>query len=384
MVCQSLFSNAAPAGGVAPAETLTAMLDIALNPGTAHGTALYNLQPAVAPFQPTLTSAPNDWTLSVEYSGGGLSYPEMPAVDAQGNIWVPNAVSPGTLTELSPTGAVLSPAQGYSGGGLNNPFASAVDLAGNVWSANFGNNSVSEHASTGAALSPAMGYVAAGLAEPNAIAVDALGQVFTTNQNNSVTKLSNSGAAIATILNGGLNDGFAVAVDASQNIWVANMDGSSVSKFSNAGTAATTVGYSGGGLSAPVWVAVDAAGDAWLANADSSTVSEFNSSGGARSAGDNIPAPASSLAIDGSNTSWPTNADGSISHLSSSGVLIGPATGYTSPNLTAGVGLVIDGSGNVWSTDIYVDSVFQFVGVATPVVTPLAKAVQLSKLGARP
>ena len=230
VVCQSLFSKATPTGGIAPAETLTAMLDVALNPGTTNGTALYNLQPAVAPFQPTLTSVPSDWTLSVEYSGGGLSYPEMPAVDAQGNIWVPNAVSPGTLTELSPTGAILSPDQGFSGGGLNNPFASAVDLAGNVWSANFGNSSVSAHASTGAALSPASGYVATGMVQPNAIAVDVLGQVFTTNQNNSVTKLSNAGVGLATIQNGGLNGGFAVAVDASQNIWVANSNGSSVSK----------------------------------------------------------------------------------------------------------------------------------------------------------
>jgi hypothetical protein len=62
--CGSLFSLATPTGGAAPNETVGALLNIAKNP-TAEVVPLYVLSPPIAPFQPTLASAPADWTLTI-------------------------------------------------------------------------------------------------------------------------------------------------------------------------------------------------------------------------------------------------------------------------------------------------------------------------------
>ena len=91
-----------------------------------------------------------------------------------------------------------------------------------------------------------------------------------------------------------------------------------------------------------------------------------------------------SIAVDGSNTIWTANADGSISHLSNTGAAISPATGYIASGATAEVGIAIDGSGNVWTSDNYVNSIFEYIGAASPVAVPLQAAVKNNLLGKRP
>jgi hypothetical protein len=63
-VCGTLFLDVTPAGGIAPTNTVDAILNIAKNP-TQNVTGLFNLSPAGGPFQPTLAVAPPDWTVSV-------------------------------------------------------------------------------------------------------------------------------------------------------------------------------------------------------------------------------------------------------------------------------------------------------------------------------
>jgi hypothetical protein len=46
--------------------------------------------------------------------------------------------------------------------------------------------------------------------------------------------------------------------------------------------------------------------------------------------------------------------------------------------------IAIDPSGNVWAPDILGTRVWEFVGAATPVVTPLAVGVKNNMLGTRP
>lgn len=383
--CSSLFASATPPGGTAPTDTLTAMLNIARNPGL-NVQNLYFIPPPKGTFQPSLTGSPNDWTLSIQYSGGGLNAPQLPAVDAAGNIWVPNAVDPGTLSEFSPVGAPLTTTAGYTGGGLSYPFAVAADLSGNVWAANEGNASVSKHTSNGTALSGVNGFTAAGLRYPYAIALDGVGNVFTSNGNNTVSKLSSTGAALAQFAGGGLDIPFAVAIDGAQNVWIANSGASnSVSKFTNSGTAASVTGFTGGGLFGPVGVALDAGGNSWVANFNNASTSELNSTGTPLSgAGFVTPNDVSAVAVDGSNTVWTANADGSVSHLSNTGASLSPSTGYISAAATGEVGLVVDASGNVWTTDNFVNSLFEYVGAATPAVVPLQAAVKNNLLGQRP
>jgi hypothetical protein len=392
--CTNLFSAATPPGGTAPTDTLSAMLDIARNPGS-NVSALFQIAPAKGLFQPSLSGAPNDWTLSVEYTGGGLFAPQLPAIDASGNIWVPNAVDPGTLSEFSPLGEPLAGANGFSGGGLSYPQAVAVDLNGNVWSANEGVSSVSEHTSGGTALSGASGFTATGLSTQYAIALDAAGNVFTANSNSTVTKLNAAGTSTGQFTNGGLNVGYSVAIDSSQNVWIANAGplltpGDSVSKFSNTGTSASLSGFTGGGLNGPVSIAIDAVGNAWAGNFNAASVSKLSTTGSPLSGGGyTTPAPVSGLAVDGSNTVWTANTDGSISHLSNSGSAISPATGYLAAAATGEVGIAIDASGNVWTTDAWPNSsgqysLFEYIGAAGPTSVPLQQALKSNLLGQRP
>jgi hypothetical protein len=61
-VCSALFAAARPAGGSAPTNTLDAALDIALNPSN-NVAALFSLITPAAPFEPSLGSAPANWSL---------------------------------------------------------------------------------------------------------------------------------------------------------------------------------------------------------------------------------------------------------------------------------------------------------------------------------
>ncbi|WP_188554901.1 NHL repeat-containing protein [Edaphobacter dinghuensis] len=386
--CSQLFSLATPPGGTTPTDTLSAMLDIALNPGN-NVAQLSAVQSATKVFQPALAGAPSDWTLSIEYTGGGLNLPQLLAVDGSGNIWVPNSAGfPGVLSEFSPVGAPLSGANGFTGGGLNEPFAVAVDTSGNIWSANYAGG-VSEHTSAGVPLSGTLGFTYSGLVNPVALAIDTVGDVFTANSNNTVTKLNPSGTPVAQIT-GGLNNPYAVAIDTAQNVWVANYGANSISKFNNAGAPFSASGYTGG-MSQPSGIAIDRNGNAWVANFNRASVSELSSTGVllSGSSGYATSAPASSVAIDGDNTVWTANTDGSISRLSASGGSISPLkTGYVSPAATAEVGIALDASGNVWTTDDTLGagngSIFEYIGAGAPTVTPLQFAVKNKTIGRRP
>lgn len=383
--CTQLFSLATPSGGTAPSDTLSALLDIALHPGN-NVAQLSALQPATPLFTPALAGAPDDWTLSVEYTGGGLNLPQLLAVDATGNLWVPNAGYPGTLSEFSPTGDPLSGASGFSGGGLSDPLAVAVDANGNIWTANQGNGSVSKHTSSGTPLSPTSGFTAAGMVNPVALALDAAGDIFTANSNNTITKLNAAGTAVASFKQGGLDAPYAVAIDASQNVWVANSGtGNSVSRFNNTGSPANQTGFTGN-MSQPVGIAIDANGNAWVANFNQPSVTKLSSAGSLLSPGTGYttPAPVSAVAVDGANTLWTANTDGSISHLSATGASLSPATGYISANATGEVGIALDASGNVWTSDNYINSIFEYVGAAAPTVRPLQLAIKNKTLGQRP
>ena len=379
VACSRLF-QATTVGGTAPHDTLAAILNIAQQPGLDLHTLTLS-----GPYQPSLAGQPNDWTLSVEYTGGGLNFGQLIAADAGGNIWVPNAINPGTLSKFSPVGEPISGSSGFTGGGLSYPQGVAVDQGGNVWAVNVGNNTVSKHNGSGVAVSSA-GYTASGLNLPYALALDSNGNVFTANGNNTVTKLSASGTAVGQFQQGGLDFPYALAVDSPQNVWVANYGYSNnVSKFSNSGTAASSTGFTGGGVNGAVGIALDAQGNAWVASFDKPVVSKFGQDGSPLSgSGYSIPAGGASIVVDGDNTVWTANMDGSISHLSSTGAAISPSTGYISNGATAEVGIAIDLSGNVWTSDNYVNSVFEYIGAAAPTVVPLQVALKNNLIGKRP
>ena len=93
---------------------------------------------------------PTDWTLALNFTGGGLYSPQGIAIDASGNVWVTDFYSSagvnsgnGSVSELNVSG---NPASGspFTGGGLGNPSSIAIDASGNVWVANYTGHSVTE------------------------------------------------------------------------------------------------------------------------------------------------------------------------------------------------------------------------------------------------
>jgi streptogramin lyase len=206
--CGTLFEDAPNAAGtVYPIDTITAMMNIARSPGRNVG----NLLRIVAPnpvFQPALNVnfPPNDWTVAITYTGGGLSTPTSIAADATGAVWIANSGN-SSVTKLSPAGAPIS-----GSSGLSAPSAIAIDTNGNAWVANAGNN--------------------------------------------TVAKL-NSALSSDTVYSGnGLNAPASIAIDGSGNIWVSNTGANPVSAFTGSGGVLPGSPYSGAGTSAPVSVAV--------------------------------------------------------------------------------------------------------------------------------
>jgi sugar lactone lactonase YvrE len=270
--CGTLFSNTTY--GTAPTDTTTAAIHIAQNPG-GNVTALIGLATNTSPFQPFISSA-NDFSLGINYAGGGLSFPDGIAIDGTGNAWVAD-VSSNAVTEISSAGAFLSGTNGYTGGGLADPLAIAIDNSGNAWVANDG-GAVTEISSTGALLSGTNGYTAGGVNQPQGIALDGLGDAWVTNAGRgSVTKLSNAGAPLSGAngyTGGGLSVPLAIAIDGSGNAWVADELGDAVIKLSSTGTILSGAnGYTG--VNEPDGIAVDGSGNVWVSDAAGNSVTEI-------------------------------------------------------------------------------------------------------------
>jgi hypothetical protein len=390
--CGRLFTAATPAGGVAPTDTVAAALDISRNPSHNAG-SIYSTYSAVGPYQPTLSSAPSDWTMSINYASTAFTTPSDLAIDSQGNAWVvstPGSSSTSVVSVLnfngiaasypqsgstyahvaldpfddpwltntlssnvveltnSGTRATLNP---FSGAGISGPGPLAFDGYGDAWVANNG-PTMSKLSPNGAALSPSAGYSTGGVSGPVGIALDTTGNAWIADSaGNEVTVLSNSGVQVpgSPYTGGGLDGPFALAIDSTGGAWVANRTGSSLSRFSNSGSPITGSPYYGAGMNAPIGLALDGLGNVWLVNSGSNSISEFLSSGRAQSG----------------------------------------AGGYGSSALSNPYKLAIDRSGSVWVANLGgalngASKITQMVGIAAPVVTPLSLAIQNNALNQRP
>jgi len=394
--CSTLFSNATN-NGVQPADTATAALNIAHYPG-ANVANLFGLQTPDSPFQPMLPTAPNDFTIAVSYTGAGLNSPVPVAIDASGNVWVGNtATGVNTVSEFSPVGAPISTSAGYSGGGIVDPYSIAIDKFGNVWTANVTPNSLSELNTTGAPVSTSAGYTGGGLNAPYALAFDPLGHAWVVNNvGSSLSEFSSGGSPISTssgYTGGGINNNpVSLAIDALGNVWVTDSIAlGAISEFNSAGATpgspiSPSTGYTNGGLADPWGLAIDGNGNVWEADSASGAnrISLFGASGspissalGYSGGGLNIP---EGIAIDGAGNVWAVNRgstntsapypDGSISEFNSSGTAISPSTGYTA-GLNLSLRIAVDGSGNIWVPNATLNTVTEFVGAGSPVVTPI-------------
>ncbi len=402
-VCPALAGNARSQGnsGAVPADTATAAINIAHNPG-ANVAALYGLIPSTgAPYSGGLTGQPDDFTLGITYTDPSFNTPSQIAIDATGSAWISN-YGANSVTKLSNSGAVLSGPTGYTGGGLANPYAVAIDNSGNAWFANVANNSVTELSNSGNPVS-STGYTDGSVSSPLSLAIDAHNNVWIANAGNStITEFAKNGSVLSPAgtgyTGGGLNVPYTLAIDGGGSVWVGNVNNNSVSKFSSSGAAVSpSTGYTAGGEDYPFSIALDRAGDVWTVNLAGRNLSELANNGSALSPstgynGGGLSGPYA-LAIDGAGAVWVTDAnDDALSEFSNAAAPLTGSAGYAAGgNLNFPRGLAIDGSGDVWVANSAGNSVTEVIGAATPVVTPIAAGLPTqptadgsSSLGMRP
>jgi streptogramin lyase len=379
--CASLFSAATPSGGSTPTDTIGAALNIATHPGSNVAT-LFNLAPSTPPFAPTLTSTPNDWTLALRFADASLKSPYGLAIDASGNVWVTNETG-ASITKMNGLGTVLSGTTGFTGGGLLGPKGIAVDKSGNAWIANAGGSSIVELGPSGTVLSGTIGFTGGGIDAPVALALDSQTNVWVANfSGNSVSVLTSTGSpnpSSPLTDAGAIVSPSGIAIDEYGYAWVSNGGSGNNLIFIQSQSGAfyySTV--TDNAIQEPIGIAVDANSNKWVASNGINAISVFTGFSGAATfspvtgTGLNLP---TGVAVDGAGNVWVTNgaAAGSLAELNSSGTLISPASGLGSLNTP--VSVAVDPSGSLWTANLGDNSVSEFVGIASPVTTPIAANV---------
>jgi streptogramin lyase len=358
-------------------DTFDAAIAIAQSPGDPGITALYSLSSSLSPFQPTLsnTSAPNDFTIAVRYSGSQLAAPYGIALDAGGNAWVTNEAGSSVvkIPSLTPALAPIS----YSVGGLLAPRGISVDRTGNVWVANTGGNDVVELTSTGT-LASGTGYTSGGVSVPVAIANDSAGNAWVANfGGNSITELGPAGGPIGASPftgAGALSAPTSVALDSAGNVAVANATTGQLCLFSNAAVLQQCV--SDGTLLGATSLAISTGGNISVAGSTTGPTVNGAFTLATNAGAVNAASPVSggglrlpvAVAYDGSGTAWFANSS-SISEFSGTSAVTG-SSGFGA--LSSPSGIAVDASGSVWTANSGDNSISVFIGLATPAVTPLA------------
>ena len=407
--CTTLFANTKDLNGNTPADTATAAINIAHNPG-ANVDAIFTLPGPLAsyPFTPDLSAGqePNDFSIGIDFtgssvSGQGLSSVQDVAVDASGNVWA-TSVDNYSVTEFSPLGVPTF----INSGGINFPIGVAVDQLGEVWVAN--SNPSLTRIVAGVGTNVPLG----GSDGANYIAIDSNDQIWaSTYSASTIYELNTAGGTVAGPFNftsPGTYDPGVIAIDSSNNLW-------GVSTSSPA-----LIGISSGSvneypetlapqLTANSGIAVDSSSNLWAVatcgscgGGSNEAIAKLNSSGTIVATYPDTSLYGYGLAIDGDGDVWvsqgnpvtvsdPDSPGTGAVKFNSNGTLISPAGGYTGGNQSFPAALAIDGSGDVWlaNTGDHTagTTVTELIGAATPVVTPISPLYPgqtYSGLGIRP
>ena len=368
--CSTLLSTALSAGttGTAPANTAAAAINIAHNPGV-NITALYALSILTPPFYPVLTAQPNDFTLSLLYVLGG--YPEVIGVDTKGNVLVGGSISHdnatwGYVDKITNAGATIVSAYAINGA----VESGVVDAYDNLWiqPAGLFVPSVSRLTFTGSTVSA----WSPGTISISAPAFDGSGHTWIPAVNSTLVKLNSDGTAAAgSPFSISIQD---IALDASGNVWGLNSTG--LAEYSNAGT--LVFSHVTGSLGTVNGLALDQSGNIWIpstqqvgSNPATGYVYGFTSTGtalpGSPFTSSGMSA-GSSVAIDGANNVWAGNGGSGVTEFTNTGSTAPDPAGFAGQCTPSAI--AIDGSGNIWGVCYWTNSVVEFVGAATPVLSP--------------
>jgi len=348
-LCSSLFT-AATANGVTPASVPDALVNIVRNPA-ANPAGIFKLITGSAPFATTM-GQPNDWSVTISYGDpvdgcttGYLCSPTVVAIDVKGDVWVDQY--PGGVAEtISTDSASVTSGGGVSGGGIYFPVGIAAGTDGSIWVSDYGDSLASKVNGTGVAVGGSP-FGSGSLDFPVAVALDGSGNAWLADQSNSnVTTISNDGSTVSNVT---CCDGASgIAIDGHQNVWVTNYFGDSVSEIVNGGGISV---YYNGETYHPQGIAIDGSGTVWIANYRGNTISEL--------AGADAHVPGTLLTANGLGMD----------------ALSGDSA--QDPAMNEPFNLAVDASGSIWVGNYGSDVLVRFIGLATPVKSPLNGPVQV-------
>jgi hypothetical protein len=377
--CQNLFSDTGTQTIGSNANVFFALQQI-LNSPTNNVQAIYNLAGGQAPFQPTLTSAPNDWALPITYTAGNLKSAQTAFdIDASGNVWVATlgGANFGSVDELSPRGVLLQ--TGLFDGVVDGPLGLAVEPSGNivVASSSQGDASIIRFSPDGTALYT---KYPTQVLTPAGIAIDANNNLYVADPgNNKLLEFSPSGTFLSSVAVTGSPT--SPAVDGAGNIYVVNTGGVLTRYLGSLTGATTSIGGASTGAGNPTF---DSAGTVYWGGfylsetvSGSSSRSTYLYTGRSGAGGGNrIDGLGNILVGEPSGVRL-----GFIPVGTTSGYLLG---GNGATNFQAG-DVKIDRSGNAWILNTRNGGgLVEIVGAVAPVTVPLSVATANNVLGQRP
>jgi DNA-binding beta-propeller fold protein YncE len=186
-----------------------------------------------------------------------------------------------TVTLLSSIGQPLSGPTGYQWPQLAYSYGIAIDANHNGWAASNEDDTITKISPDGSQFT---NYACC--RGPAAVAIDQRGFVWVTNYlGDSISQLDRDGNVIST----GYSDGLAsilhpqgIAIDGSGHVWITNILGSSITELAGSATnspgqiLSPTAGWArDAGLNYAYAVAIDASGNLWVVNKTTNTLTEI-------------------------------------------------------------------------------------------------------------
>ena len=213
------------------------------------------------------------------FAAGGLNYPIAVAIDTDASAWVVDYGN-SHLTKLSGTGAPLSGALGFTTPLFAFPVAVAVDGNHNAWIANQSSSNVTKVSADGSTF---INYACCN--GSTGIGIDQSNNVWIANYyGNSVSLISSTGTIVSNGYKGvgGIAFPQGVAIDGAGTAWVTNFRGPSLTELAGASTSTPGAALSPAAGWAPeaalleaYAIAIDASGNLWISNFGNDSITEF-------------------------------------------------------------------------------------------------------------
>ena len=294
--CVSLFADTPSISGVAPTNTLQAMINLARNPASAAAmngtTGLFSIVPSGgAAFQPQLAAAPPDWSLAIVYFSTALPAQYFIALDANDTAYA-GASGSANLAALSAYGTATPT---FTAGTLGTATRQiAPDALGNVWVTGYKTGAtttnVYQYSAVSGGVPTAYAIANASGSEVYGLAVDKSNNVWVASAATATPNITELTAGTYTAnYTATVPSSFqpvALTIDANQNIWaapyytnatiamvLANLTPGSTATYTSSGTTVTPISATfAGSAIKPLGLAVDASGNAWYGSTGSNSV----------------------------------------------------------------------------------------------------------------